>query len=125
MALRLSKIGAKGAIIDGRIRDLAELRSTGLPVFARNVGISAANAVAYAAQINVPVRVEVEGSEGITIDPGDILVGDENGVAHIPRRLEKEVLELLPKLREQDEKVREAIEGGSSATQAFKLRTIK
>lgn len=125
MALRLSKIGAKGAIVDGRIRDLAELRATGLPIFSRDIGISAANSIAYPAEIGVPVKVHLEESACEVVESGDIVVGDENGVAHIPRHLEQEVLELLPKLKAQDEKVREAIEEGQTAAEAFKLRTIK
>jgi regulator of RNase E activity RraA len=124
MGVRLTRLGAKGAVIDGRIRDLGELRATGLPIFSRDVGISAANNVAYPAQVGVPVTYSTKYGD-ILIEPGDLLVGDENGVAHIPMRLENDVMELLPKLKDQDDKVRKALEDGQTATEAFKLRLIK
>lgn len=122
MALRLKKIGAAGAVMIGNIRDLAELRETGIPIFARGRGISAANAVAYPARINEDIHLEL--AAGRVISPGDILVGDENGVAHITREMEERVVELLPRLIEQDDKVRAALEGGSTAADAFKLRRL-
>jgi regulator of RNase E activity RraA len=124
MALRLRKIGALGAIIDGRVRDLAELRQVGLPVFSRGVGISAATAVVYPSELDVAVQICLPDGGSITVQPGQIIVGDENGVAVIPSHLEEEVVELLPKLLEQDDEVRRALEEGRTAGEAFKLRNL-
>lgn len=124
MALRLGKIGALGAVIDGRIRDLAELRQVGLPIFSRDVGISAATAVVYPAELNVEITIRAREGGTTTIQPRQIVVGDENGLAVIPAHLEQQVVDLLPKLVEQDQKVREALEEGQTAVQAFKLRTL-
>jgi len=123
MALRLKKLDAAGAVIYGNVRDMSEFRDIGLPVFARGMAICAPNGVAYPARIGEDVCL---GSSGqIPIRTGDVLVGDENGVAVIPKAMEEDVIRLLPKLVEQDEKVRQALENGSTAEEAFKLRSIQ
>ena len=124
MALRLGKIGASGAIIDGRIRDLAELRQVGLPIFSRDVGISAATAVVYPAALDVAIQISLPDGGSTTVNRGQLIVGDVNGVAVIPAHLEEQVVELLPKLVEQDDKVRQALEAGQTAGEAFKLRSL-
>jgi len=70
--------GAAGIIVDGMVRDIAELREIGLPVFAKgtcpNVGDKTGPG-----EINYPVVCG-----GVPVHPGDVIVGDENGVVVIP-----------------------------------------
>lgn len=122
MSTRLRQLGGAGAMVDGRVRDLAEHRGLGVPVFSRDVGITAGQELVYPSEINVPVQLRSVDQDDVWIRPGDILVGDENGIACIPRELEEEVPELIPKLMKKDEKVREALEKGTTAEEAFKLR---
>lgn len=124
MSLRASLLGCAGAVVDGRIRDLAEHREIGLPVFSRDVGITAGQELAYPAEINVPVPLHSFDQPGVIVRPGDIIIGDENGVCCIPSELEERVVEMLPKLVEQDRMVREALRDGKSAEEAFKLRSL-
>ena len=122
--MRLVKIGALGAVIHGNVRDLAELRSIGLPVFALGSGICSPAGVTYPSQIGTSVRMGQKGPERPrVVHTGDIVVGDENGVALIPRDMETDVVALLQGLVEQDERVRAALEEGKTAEEAFKLRT--
>ena len=122
MSMRLNNLQGAGAIIDGRVRDLAEHRSLGVSVFSRDVGITAGQEVVYPAEINVPVPLRSNELEGVMVHPGDILVADENGVACIPQHLEQQVVELIPQLICTDDKVRNALEEGETAQAAFKLR---
>jgi regulator of RNase E activity RraA len=124
MGLTLAKNAVQGAVVYGRIRDLSELRATGLPIFSSGVGICASNEVAYPSDVDVPIILKTAYGVTLEVRPGDMIIGDENGVAVIPQAKERQVLELLPKLVEQDERVRRAIEGGETAGQAFKLRTV-
>jgi regulator of RNase E activity RraA len=72
-------IGLAGVVIDGAIRDVAELRARDFPVYARGV----THRGPYKdgpGEINVPITVG-----GMVINPGDILVGDQDGLLAIPQ----------------------------------------
>lgn len=72
-------IGLSGVVIDGAIRDVAEIREKDFPVYARGV----THRGPYKdgpGEINVPVCVG-----GMVIQPGDIVVGDQDGLLAIPQ----------------------------------------
>jgi RraA family protein len=71
-------LGVQGLVIDGAIRDVGALRQGDFPVYARGV----THRGPYKngpGEINVPVSVG-----GMVVHPGDIIVGDEDGVLAIP-----------------------------------------
>ena len=67
-----------GVVIDGAFRDLSGCKKVGLPIFARALVCGSVQKTGYGA-LNVPVNCA-----GTSVDPGDIIVGDENGVCVIP-----------------------------------------
>lgn len=72
--------GLAGAVLDGGVRDLAEIRRDyDLPVFARLVspGSTVGRTATIAAQVPVTVG-------GVLVHPGDLVVGDEDGVCVVP-----------------------------------------
>jgi len=73
------KRGIIGFILDGAIRDIAEIRAIQFPVFARGITPIAAGKHALG-ELNTPVRCG-----GALIEPGDVCVGDEEGLVVIPR----------------------------------------
>jgi 4-hydroxy-4-methyl-2-oxoglutarate aldolase len=80
--------GHAGAVLDGGVRDLVEIRrDDGCPVYARDVspGTTLGRFKTVASQ--VPVRVG-----GVVVHPGDIVVGDVDGVVVVPRAKAAEVL---------------------------------
>jgi 4-hydroxy-4-methyl-2-oxoglutarate aldolase len=79
-------LGLAGMVTDGLCRDIVGIREAGLPVFARGFAPNAPIG-ASASQINVPVSVG-----GQIVYPGDIILGDENGVVVIPRQFAEDVL---------------------------------
>lgn len=82
--------GHAGAVLDGGVRDLVEIRRDyGFPVYARDVspGTTVGRYRTVASQ--VPVRVG-----GIVVHPGDILVGDVDGVVVVPQAQAAEVLQM-------------------------------
>jgi regulator of RNase E activity RraA len=79
--------GMAGMVLDGAVRDLAELRALQLPVYAR--GVSPATAVSRYASVAKQVPVEVT---GVTISPGDVVVAGEDGVVIVPSARAAEVL---------------------------------
>jgi regulator of RNase E activity RraA len=78
--------GIAGFVIDGVIRDLAEVRELGFPVFARGV-IPVPGVKAAAVPLNGEVRCG-----GVTVRAGDIVVADEEGVAVTPADRSEQVL---------------------------------
>lgn len=80
-------LGIKGVIADGVIRDIVGAKELNYPVFCKGTTIAASGKAGEGA-IKVPISCG-----GVTIHPGDIIVGDADGVVAIPRALEEEVLE--------------------------------
>ncbi|ALF90401.1 MULTISPECIES: RraA family protein [Ralstonia solanacearum species complex] len=73
-----ARIGVAGVVIDGAVRDVAELRERAFPVYARGV----THRGPYKdgpGEINVPVSVG-----GMVVNPGDVVVGDQDGLLAIP-----------------------------------------
>lgn len=78
--------GIAAFVLDGVIRDLAEVREMGFPVFARGV-IPIPGTKKAVQPLNEPVRCG-----GVTVHPGDIVVADEEGVVVVPDARQDEVL---------------------------------
>jgi len=71
------------------------------------------------AAINEPVRLNSDDQDAV-IHPGDILVGDLNGVVCIPQHLAEKVIDLIPSQLEADEKVAADIRNGRSVAESMK-----
>ncbi|MEU0147892.1 RraA family protein [Streptomyces sp. NPDC006288] len=78
--------GITAIVADGVIRDLAEVREMGFPVFARGV-IPIPGTKAAVEPLDVPVRCG-----GVLVNPGDIVVADEEGIVVTPRARQDQVL---------------------------------
>lgn len=86
MSLQARNRGAAGLISNGCMRDIKLLRAEKFPAFCR--GISPRSAQKNTpGSVNVPVQVG-----GLVISPGDIVVGDDDGVAIVPLGVAEEVL---------------------------------
>lgn len=86
LAERLKVRGVEGAVSDGGVRDFDETLAVGLPVYAAGPAAPAHLAGHAAADRQVTIACG-----GVTIVPGDIIVGDSDGVAVIPQALAAEV----------------------------------
>jgi regulator of RNase E activity RraA len=78
--------GVAAFVLDGVIRDLAEVREMGFPVFARGV-IPVPGGKSAIAPLNQPVLCG-----GVTVYAGDIVVADEEGVVVVPLARQHDVL---------------------------------
>jgi regulator of RNase E activity RraA len=86
--------GHAGAVLDGGVRDLVEIRRDyGFAVYARDVspGTTLGRYKTVASQ--VPVRVG-----GIMVHPGDLIVGDVDGVVVVPKAKASEVLKMAQEI---------------------------
>jgi regulator of RNase E activity RraA len=86
LAMRLKVRGVAGVVTDGGVRDAAAVREVGLPVFCAGPAAPATPAAHIAADRQVPVACG-----GVAVFPGDVLVGDGDGVVVIPAPLVDEV----------------------------------
>ncbi|KAH7381369.1 RraA-like protein [Phaeosphaeria sp. MPI-PUGE-AT-0046c] len=117
MSTRAKYLGAAGAVIDGRFRDLEEHRALNFPLFARDIGTAPPYESVKVAAVNVPVKLQSE-HQDMEIRPGDYLMGDVNGVVVLPKEKAGEVIALMAKRVEADEKVREGLTKGLSFKEA-------
>ncbi|RJP34167.1 MAG: RraA family protein [Candidatus Omnitrophota bacterium] len=85
--------GFAGAVLDGGCRDVAEIREMGFPVFSRS--ICPTNSVGR--YVNTAKNEPVICGD-IEVRPGDIILGDEDGVAVIPHERADEILRLAQEL---------------------------
>lgn len=124
MATRISRLGAKAIIVDGRVRDLSELRSltSEMPIWSKSTSIIGTGGEAKAWGTNVEMTIG-----GTIVRPGDIGVVDEEevGVVVIPKEDLEDVLRMLPKMVEADERVMEDVRGGGDVGTAFKTHRGK
>ncbi|MBZ5624117.1 MAG: RraA family protein [Acidobacteriia bacterium] len=87
MATAMKYRGLTGAVIDGSVRDTPQIRRLQFPVFSRGVVPSTTINHYRFAGSNVPVTCA-----GVPVNPGDIIVADEDGVAVVPRGRAADVL---------------------------------
>lgn len=87
MATQMQVRGVRGYVTSGGVRDTAELRAMGFPVW--SAFVSAEGTVKdTAGSVNVPVRLD-----GVIVNPGDVVVADDDGVTIVPRERAPEALE--------------------------------
>ncbi len=101
-------VGAKlgGIVVDGAIRDVEGLKALELPAFSRTVTPGGCDKDGPG-EINVPIACG-----NTVVMPGDIVLGDEDGLVVVPREVAAEVLERVQALEERERKRVAAIKGG-------------
>ncbi len=104
-----------GTVIDGVCRDIGRSIELGYPIFARantmRTGKDRVTAEAY----NVPVQIA-----GVRVEPGDWLVGDDDGVVAIPAGRADEVLAVADEVAAAEARIRDAVLAGSRLDAARK-----
>jgi len=106
MSLGAAMLGLAGLVVDGAIRDVAEISERDFPVYARGVNHRGPYKNGPG-EINVPVSIG-----GMVVQPGDIIVGDQDGLlafaaADAPDLIEK----ALAQKKKEDQAMKEIREG--------------
>ncbi|EEU35927.1 uncharacterized protein NECHADRAFT_49670 [Fusarium vanettenii 77-13-4] len=116
MSTRAKFLGAKGVVIDGRMRDINEHKEMKFPVFARGHSILGSNTFTRASAVNIPLQFKGK----LWVNPGDILVGDADGVVVVPPSLAERVAELCQARAEVDEKMFTELRKGAAMGELIK-----
>lgn len=115
MGTAMAARGYSGAVIDGGVRDVAYLRKIGFPVYATGIVPSTSVHHYRFAGGQVPVQCD-----GVTVNPGDIVVADSDGVAVVPRARAAEVLALAEQMDFKEHSMYPVIEKLKSIQEAVK-----
>jgi regulator of RNase E activity RraA len=113
----VSGIGQRGGVAlvtDGAIRDLPAMQQVNLPVFARGDHPRTFGEVHVAADLNIPVQCA-----GVLVMPGDILVGDAEGVVVIPPSVAEKVCAASEEQERLDNFILEKMAEGVPLSDAF------
>jgi len=115
MGTAMAARGYSGAVIDGGVRDVAYLRKIGFPVYATGIVPSTSVHHYRFAGGQIPVQCD-----GVTVNPGDIVVADSDGVAVVPRTHAAEVLALAEQMDFKEHSMYPVIEKLKSIQEAVK-----
>jgi 4-hydroxy-4-methyl-2-oxoglutarate aldolase len=118
MATQMQVRGVRGYVTSGGVRDTGELRAMGFPVWTAHV--SARGTVKdTAGSVNVPVVLG-----GVVVNPGDIVVADDDGVTIVPRERAAEVLEASRARAAKEAATRERYRSGEISMDVNALRPV-
>lgn len=104
-----------GAVVDGFHRDTPKVLEQNWPVFSRGRYAQDSSVRTAVADFRCPIEIG-----GVWVEPGDLVFGDLDGVVIVPKAVEVEVITRALEKARGEKVVRKAIEGGLSATAAFK-----
>jgi len=114
MSTRAMKLGAAGVVLNGYSRDMRGILALNFPTF--SYGSYAQDQSLRGKVIDFRVPIEIH---GVRILPGDIIVGDMDGVCVVPQSIEEEVFRRAIEKANGEKTVQEAIAAGMSAREAF------
>ena len=106
--------GARGAIIDGFIRDVRRIMGMRFPIFTTGLSPVDSNGRGEVVAYNVPIECG-----GVTVNPGDIVFGDADGVVIIPQSVEKTVIEAALEKVQGENQTREALREGATLREVY------
>lgn len=108
LAERMLARGAAGIVTDGCFRDSPAIAEIGIPAYARSAHAATNKTVHHPVDVQQPV-----GCGGVPVYPGDILVGDAEGVVVIPRHIVAEVAEEAAAQEHKEDFIVERIRNGA------------
>ena len=118
LATSLKASGVIGMVTDAGVRDIATLRQMDFPIWSRAVH-SQGTVKATAGSVNVPVI-----AAGQLVNPGDVIIADDDGIVAIPVSLAAHVLDAAIKRVANEEAKRAQFEGGELGLDLYDLRPL-
>lgn len=110
--------GISGVVVDGGVRDVKGIRRLGFPMFARGTSARIHGADGPGA-INVPIACG-----GVVVSPGDVIVGDDDGVVVVPREHAESVADATDSVLAGEQRRRDLVDQGANLTELRDLEPI-
>lgn len=107
LTTRFIDCGVAGVVADGGMRDVRELRDMELPIFCAGAAAPPSPCTLMAIAIQQPIACG-----GVVVFPGDVIVGDEDGVVVVPAHLARETAEAASEKELQDNWTRRVVAQG-------------
>jgi len=116
LATALIARGVIGLVIDAGCRDVKTLKDMGFPVWSK--AISAKGTVkATLGAVNIPAVCA-----GVNVDPGDVIIADDDGVVVIPKKLAVETAQKAQKRKDDEDGKRRRLEAGELSLDMYNMR---
>lgn len=116
LAERMHRLGAVGVVTDGAYRDTPGIAECGMAAYARAMNAHTNKTIHYPSQIQVPVACGE-----VAVFPGDIIVGDGEGVVVIPAHLADAVADAAEAQELKEDFILEKIRAGASLAGTYPL----
>ena len=107
--------GIAGTVIDGVCRDTARALGEGYPIFSRGRYMRTGKDRVEVAEVGAPVSIG-----GVKVRPGDLIVGDSDGVIAVPQEIEDEVLEICEQISSRESAILADVLSGVGIAEARK-----
>ncbi|MBL8377234.1 MAG: hypothetical protein JNM79_05165 [Burkholderiales bacterium] len=101
-------LGLVGCVMDGVTRDIDEFKQLNLPVYGKGFIQQSIRNRCACAGYGIPVQLG-----GVTVNPGDLIMADENGICVVPKGKMAEVLEFARLFKNIEDSVIEAVRSGT------------
>ncbi len=109
--------GLAGLVIDGCVRDAAAIRDMGFPVFCRGTNMKGTTKTQPAGDVNTTIVCA-----GVIVAPGDIVVGDDDGVVVVPQAEAAATLAKADERERMEEAFREKLNAGQTTVDVLDLK---
>jgi regulator of RNase E activity RraA len=106
--------GAVGCVTDGLVRDVKAVRALGFPVFCGGIGPLDSKGRGEVCAIDVPVECA-----GVTVNLGDLVFGDADGVVVVPQHVLSQTLTLAFQKVEGEDRTRDELRAGARLAEVF------
>lgn len=106
--------GAVGAVIDGSLTDVTDVRSLDFPVFARGTSTRTCRIQGRGGDVNLPVQIG-----GAVVEPGDAVLANEDGILFVPRDEIEQAIQLCADKKDREaDRIKRLKDGESLADQS-------
>ena len=110
--------GVSGLVVDGAVRDIAAIAEREFPIFSRGLAIGSCTKERFGS-LDVPIQFG-----GVLVRPGDIVVGDIDGLVIVPQERAEDILQAATARRVREAEIMEALRHGKTTIELLRLPAL-